>query len=180
MIEAPHYSPAGAQARERVRAARADSFDGTVNEPVLHQAVKAYLDNQRQGTADDQDPRASSPAATRSRGSRRAPAARGRARSARRSGGAAASCSARIPRDYRTDVPAQGAAAGAPVGVQRAGARRTRCCVVERLDVRGAKTKQLAELLGKLGLDGHEGAGAHRRREPNVYLSGAQPAERRR
>ena len=26
-------------------------FDGTVNEPVLHQAVKVYLNNQRQGTA---------------------------------------------------------------------------------------------------------------------------------
>ena len=28
----------------------ADYFDGTVNEPVLHQAVKVYLNNQRQGT----------------------------------------------------------------------------------------------------------------------------------
>src|SRR3954469_12882329 len=26
-------------------------FDGTVNEPVMHQVVKAYLANQRQGTA---------------------------------------------------------------------------------------------------------------------------------
>jgi large subunit ribosomal protein L4 len=26
-------------------------FDGTVNVPVMHQAVKAYLANQRQGTA---------------------------------------------------------------------------------------------------------------------------------
>ena len=26
-------------------------FDGVVNEPVLHQVVKAYLANQRQGTA---------------------------------------------------------------------------------------------------------------------------------
>ena len=29
----------------------ADTFDGTVNVPVMHQAVKAYLANQRQGTA---------------------------------------------------------------------------------------------------------------------------------
>src|SRR5579862_749053 len=26
-------------------------FDGTINEPVMHQVVKAYLANQRQGTA---------------------------------------------------------------------------------------------------------------------------------
>ena len=29
----------------------AATFDGTVNVPVMHQAVKAYLANQRQGTA---------------------------------------------------------------------------------------------------------------------------------
>ena len=56
MIEAPHYSPAGAQARRRRSRCPARLFDGTVNEPVLHQAVKAYLNNQRQGTATDQDP----------------------------------------------------------------------------------------------------------------------------
>jgi large subunit ribosomal protein L4 len=37
-------------ARERV-ALPADMFDGVVNKPVLHQAVKAFLANQRQGNA---------------------------------------------------------------------------------------------------------------------------------
>ena len=93
MLEAPHYSPAGAK-RAGAFALPETLFDGTVNEPVLHQAVKAYLNNQRQGTP---PPRraASSPAATRSRGSRRAPAAPGRVPPARRTGGAVASCSAR-------------------------------------------------------------------------------------
>src|SRR5690349_3384084 len=50
MIEAPHYSPAGAR-RDAAFALPADPFDGTVNEPVLHQAVKVFLNNQRQGTA---------------------------------------------------------------------------------------------------------------------------------
>src|SRR5262249_60936258 len=50
MIEAPHYSPAGAK-RDAAFALPADPFDGTVNEPVLHQAVKVFLNNQRQGTA---------------------------------------------------------------------------------------------------------------------------------
>ncbi len=34
-----------------------DMFDGAVNMPVLHQAVKAFLANQRQGNAADQDAR---------------------------------------------------------------------------------------------------------------------------
>src|SRR5574337_430052 len=37
-------------ARERV-ALPGDVFDGTVNMPVMHQAVKAFLANQRQGNA---------------------------------------------------------------------------------------------------------------------------------
>src|SRR5918992_6212429 len=50
MIEAPHYTPAGAK-RDPSFALPAEYFDGTVNEPVLHQAVKVFLNNQRQGTA---------------------------------------------------------------------------------------------------------------------------------
>src|SRR3954447_12169270 len=49
MIEAPHYSSAGAK-RDANFALPAEYFDGTVNEPVLHQAVKVFLNNQRQGT----------------------------------------------------------------------------------------------------------------------------------
>ena len=50
MIEAPHYTQAGAK-RDASFALPAEYFDGTVNEPVLHQAVKVFLNNQRQGTA---------------------------------------------------------------------------------------------------------------------------------
>src|SRR4051812_20026540 len=50
MIEAPHYSAAGAK-NAKSFALPAEFYDGTVNEPVLHQAVRAYLNNQRQGTA---------------------------------------------------------------------------------------------------------------------------------
>src|SRR3989454_12533291 len=50
MIEAPHYSAAGAKKKSlRLPAAL---FDGTVNEHVLHRAVVTYLANQRQGTSD--------------------------------------------------------------------------------------------------------------------------------
>ena len=47
-FDAAAYTARGT-ARERV--ALPESFDGTVNMPVMHQAVKAYLANQRQGTA---------------------------------------------------------------------------------------------------------------------------------
>ena len=50
MLEAPHYSPAGSK-RSGAFTLPEPLFDGTVNEPVLHQAVRAYLNNQRQGTA---------------------------------------------------------------------------------------------------------------------------------
>src|ERR671917_359604 len=47
--EAGTYTASGA-ARERM-ALPGELFDGTVNVPVMHQAVKAYLANQRQGNA---------------------------------------------------------------------------------------------------------------------------------
>src|SRR6478672_3147523 len=48
-MNAAAYTAKGA-ARDKV-ALPADLFDGTVNMPVMHQAVKAYLANQRQGNA---------------------------------------------------------------------------------------------------------------------------------
>src|SRR5687768_14822932 len=48
-FEAAAYT-AGGTARERV-SLPAGTFDGTINMPVMHQAVKAYLANQRQGNA---------------------------------------------------------------------------------------------------------------------------------
>jgi large subunit ribosomal protein L4 len=50
MIEAPHFSPAGARKSGAYPLPEA-YFDGTVHGPVLHEAVKVYLANQRQGTA---------------------------------------------------------------------------------------------------------------------------------
>src|SRR5713101_3959212 len=50
MIEAPHYSAAGAK-KKTVRLPET-LFDGTVNEDALHRAVVTYLANRRQGTHD--------------------------------------------------------------------------------------------------------------------------------
>ena len=48
MIEAPLFGANGKKSGSF--ALPADYFDGTVNEPVMHQAVKVFLSNQRQGT----------------------------------------------------------------------------------------------------------------------------------
>ena len=49
MFKARYYKTDGSKGRAR---ALPDAlFDGVVNEGVLHQAVKVYLSNQRQGTA---------------------------------------------------------------------------------------------------------------------------------
>ena len=50
VLEAAAYAADGARRRHAVQLP-ADPFDGRVHEAVLHQAVKVYLANQRQGTA---------------------------------------------------------------------------------------------------------------------------------
>jgi large subunit ribosomal protein L4 len=49
MYKAPYYKADGKKGR--ARALPATLFDGVVNESVMHQVVKAYLANQRQGTS---------------------------------------------------------------------------------------------------------------------------------
>jgi large subunit ribosomal protein L4 len=50
MINAPHYSTTGSK-HQATFELPSETFDGVVNEDVLHQAVKTHLANQRQGTA---------------------------------------------------------------------------------------------------------------------------------
>src|SRR5205809_7524325 len=50
MIEAPHYSAAGAKKKSVLLPAAL--FVGTVNEHALHRAVVIFLANQRQGPSD--------------------------------------------------------------------------------------------------------------------------------
>jgi large subunit ribosomal protein L4 len=49
MYKAPYYKADGKKGR--ARALPENVFDGVVNESVMHQVVKAYLANQRQGTS---------------------------------------------------------------------------------------------------------------------------------
>ena len=169
MIEAPHYSSAGAK-RDANFALPADYFDGTVNEPVLHQAVKVYLNNQRQGThmtksrsfvsGGNQKPWKQKGTGRARQGSIRSPQWRG--------GGVVFGPT---PRDYRTDIPRK-VRQLARKSALNARAREGALHVVERLAFRTPKTAQLAGLLGSLGLDGRKALVLTAGHNPNAYLSG--------
>jgi large subunit ribosomal protein L4 len=168
MIEAPHYSSAGAK-RDANFALPAEYFDGTVNEPVLHQAVKVYLNNQRQGThmtktrsfvsGGNQKPWKQKGTGRARQGSIRAPHWRG--------GGVVFGPS---PRDYRTDIPRK-VKQLARKSALNARAREGAVHVVERLAFRAPKTAQLAELLGSLGVAGRKALVLTAGHNANAYLS---------
>jgi large subunit ribosomal protein L4 len=169
MIEAPHYSSAGAK-RDAKFALPAEYFDGTVNEPVLHQAVKVYLNNQRQGThmtktrsfvsGGNQKPWKQKGTGRARQGSTRAPHWRG--------GGVVFGPS---PRDYRTDIPRK-VKQLARKSALNARAREGAVHVVERLAFRAPKTSQLVDLLGSLGVAGRKALVLTAGHNANAYLSG--------
>jgi large subunit ribosomal protein L4 len=169
MIEAPHYTSAGAR-NAAAFALPAEYFDGTVNEPVLHQAVRAYLNNQRQGTAatktrsfvsgGNQKPWKQKGTGRARQGSTRAPHWRG--------GGIVFGPQ---PRDYTTAVPRK-VKQLARRSALNARAREGALHVVERLAFRQPKTSQLAELIETLGLAGGKVLVLTAGHNPNAYLSG--------
>ena len=170
MIEAPHYSAAGA--KKKAIALPEAIFDGRVNEDVLHRAVVTYLANQRQGTA-----------ATKTRsfisGGNRKPwrqKGTGRARQGStraphwRHGGIVFGPH---PRDYRLGIPKK-VRQIAKKSALNARAREGALLVVDPLTYEKPKTKPLVELLAKLGIGDRkvlvltaDTTAAH-----NVYLSG--------
>jgi large subunit ribosomal protein L4 len=169
MIEAPHYTAAGAK-RGTSFALPADYFDGTVNEPVLHQAVKVYLNNQRQGThmtksrsfvsGGNQKPWKQKGTGRARQGSIRAPHWRG--------GGVVFGPT---PRDYRTEIPRK-VKQLARKSALNARAREGAVHVIERLAFRAPRTAQLVELLGSLGLQGRKALVLTAGHNLNAYLSG--------
>jgi large subunit ribosomal protein L4 len=169
MIEAPHYAPDGAKRGSNFQLP-ADYFDGAVNEPVLHQAVKVYLNNQRQGThmtktrsfvsGGNQKPWKQKGTGRARQGSTRAPHWRG--------GGIVFGPS---PRDYRTDIPRK-VKQLARKSALNARAREGAVHVIERLAFRAPKTAQLVELLASLGVVGRKILVLTAGHNPNAYLSG--------
>ena len=169
MIEAPHYTSRGA-ARDARFALPEEIFDGTVNEAVLHQTVRAYLNNQRQGTAatktrsevsgGNQKPWRQKGTGRARQGSTRAPHWRG--------GGIVFGPQ---PRDYTTDVPKK-VKQLARRSALNARAREDALLVIDRLAFDTPKTAQLAGLLRDLGVAERKVLVLTFEHSPNAYLSG--------
>lgn len=169
MIEAPHYSATG-EKRAEAFALPGALFDGTVNEAVLHQAVKTYLGNQRQGThkvksrsevsGGNQKPWKQKGTGRARQGTTRAPHWRG--------GGIVFGPT---PRDYRTDIPKK-VRQLARRSALTARAREGAVHVVDALAWDAPKTQRLLELLAKLGLTGQRVLVLTDGAKPAVHLSG--------
>ena len=167
MIDAPHYSAAGAS-KKAVTLPEA-LFDGTVNEDVLHRAVITYLSNQRQGTSNtltrsevsggNQKPWRQKGTGRARQGSTRAPHWR--------HGGIA---HGPHPRSYRLGIPKKMRQL-AKKSALNARARESSLVIVDTLEYQKPKTKDLAALFKKIGAGKKvlvlTASDAH-----NVYLSG--------
>jgi len=167
MIEAPHYSAAGAS--KKAVALPEALFDGTVNEDVLHRAVITYLSNQRQGTSNtltrsevsggNQKPWRQKGTGRARQGSTRAPHWR--------HGGIA---HGPHPRSYRLGIPKKMRQL-AKKSALNARARESSLVIVDSLEYQKPKTKDLAALFKKIGA-GKKVLVLTAGDSHNVYLSG--------
>jgi len=166
-FEAPVYTAQGKAGA--ARALPAATFDGTVNLPVMHQAVKAFLANQRQGTAKtktrgevtggNQKPWKQKGTGRARQGSTRAPNWPG--------GGTVFGPQ---PRSYRQDVPKQ-VRALARKSALNARAREGAVILLDGIDFAAPKTRPMVELFAKLGIGGKKVLLLTDGVKPNVYLS---------
>src|SRR5512141_1085402 len=167
-MNAAAYTAKGA-ARDKV-SLPAELFDGTVNMPVMHQAVKAYRANQRQGNAatktrgfvvgGNQKPWKQKGTGRARQGSTRAPHWVG--------GG---TVFGPRPRSYAEAVPRK-VRALARKSALNARAREEAIIIVDALEYDAPKTSQLVGLLGTLGIAGKKVLILTDGVKPNVYLSG--------
>ena len=156
-------------ARDKV-ALPAELFDGTVNMPVMHQAVKAYRANQRQGNAStktrgfvvggNQKPWKQKGTGRARQGSTRAPNWVG--------GG---TVFGPRPRSYAEAVPRK-VRALARKSALNARARENAIIVIDTLEYDVPKTSQLVGLLGSLGIADKKVLILTDGVKPNVYMSG--------
>ena len=160
---------AGGTERERVDLP-ADLFDGTVNMPVMHQAVKAYLSNQRLGlaytktrglvTGGNQKPWKQKGTGRARQGSRRAPHFVG--------GGTVFGPTGR---KYNQTVPRQ-IRVLARKSALNARAREDALIVIDNFNYDAPNTKQMVSLLGALGVTNKKVLVLTDGNKPNVFLSG--------
>jgi len=160
---------AGGTSRDKV-ALPETLFDGTVNMPVMHQAVKAYLANQRQGnaatkirkyvTGGNQKPWKQKGTGRARQGSTRAPHWVG--------GG---TVFGPIPRSYAQYVPRQ-VRALARKSAFNARAREDAVIVIDRFEYDAPKTSRLKALVDRLGVGDKKVLILTDGAKTNVFLSG--------
>ena len=167
-FEAAAYTAQGA-ARERV-ALPETLFDGTVNVPVMHQAVKAYLANQRQGNASTKVRKyvtGGNQKPWRQKGTGRA--RQGSIRAPQWVGGG--TVFGPVPRSYAQYVPRQ-VRQLARKSAFNARARENAIFVIDGFDFDAPKTKRLEALVVKLGVGDQKVLILTDGVKPNVFLSG--------
>jgi large subunit ribosomal protein L4 len=167
-LKAPAYTAAGTE-RERVDLP-GEMFDGTINMPVMHQAVKAYLANQRLGLAytktrglvvgGNQKPWKQKGTGRARQGSRRAPHWPG--------GGTVFGPTGR---KYGQTVPRQ-IRALARKSALNARARENALIVIDNFNYDAPSTKQMISLLNALGVAGKKVLVLTDGIKQNVFLSG--------
>jgi large subunit ribosomal protein L4 len=160
---------AGGTARDSVDLPT-ELFDGTVNMPVMHQAVKAFLGNQRLGlaytktrglvTGGNQKPWKQKGTGRARQGSRRAPHFVG--------GGTVFGPTGR---KYNQTVPRQ-IRALARKSALNARAREDSLIVIDNFNYEAPSTKQMLALLGALGVADKKVLILTDGNKPNVFLSG--------
>lgn len=167
MLEAQLYTAA---AEAKGSYALPGEFDGRVNEAVLYHAVRAYRNNQRQGTASTKtrsEVSGGSRKPWRQKGTGRA--RQGTTRAPHWPGGGVAF--GPRPRSYQTDLPRK-VKQLARQSALNARAGEGALYVIESLAFEVPKTQQLAGLLAKLGLEAQKVLLLTAEHRPAVYLSG--------
>jgi large subunit ribosomal protein L4 len=167
-LKAAAYTAGGTE-RERLDLP-GDLFDGTVNMPVMHQAVKAYMGNQRLGlaytktrglvTGGNQKPWKQKGTGRARQGSRRAPHFVG--------GGTVFGPTGR---KYNQTVPRQ-IRALARKSALNARAREDALIVIDNFNYDKPSTKQMVSLLGAVGVTDKKVLILTDGPKPNVFLSG--------
>jgi large subunit ribosomal protein L4 len=167
-LKAAAYTAGGTE-RERLDLP-GELFDGTVNLPVMHQAVKAYMGNQRLGlaytktrglvTGGNQKPWKQKGTGRARQGSRRAPHFVG--------GGTVFGPTGR---NYNQTVPRQ-IRALARKSALNARAREDALIVIDNFNYDKPSTKQMVSLLGAVGVTNKKVLILTDGPKPNVFLSG--------
>ena len=167
-LKAAAYTAGGTE-RERVDLP-GELFDGTINMPVMHQAVKAYLGNQRLGlaytktrglvTGGNQKPWKQKGTGRARQGSRRAPHFVG--------GGTVFGPTGR---NYNQTVPRQ-IRALARKSALNGRAREDALIVIDNFNYDKPSTKQMVSLLGAVGVTDKKVLILTDGSKPNVFLSG--------